>query len=269
MGKRNGRRGKLQQISFAPGQRNEAKFEAGPYWYGEGYSYISDEIDRREFIWGLSPADLWTLLLLTRDAHLKKSLYVRAAAGYLASKTGISKRNMERLLGPNGNLRRRGFTRLHKPDRDEGNVYFVEPVLIWSSNWHELDGIAVSRCLQGTMPRQPANRQNGGTEARTAKMAVPNRQNGGWRSASAGTAIRQDGGEISNDLTRSNGASRHSSKKIAGGVHAEQGKRRSPAGHDRKNRKALEGAAHRSDLRSGVSRLHAAVEDRRRRRSFD
>lgn len=163
---------------------------SGKYWYEEGWTPLSDEVDRRIFTSELSPANFLILLCLSRDVWLKRRLTIAASHSYIAGKTCIPERTVNRLLGPKGQLRQLGFLRLSKRGckwREEPNEYFVEPVLIWSGRWDDIGGIELARVLirdPRTEYYEVKNRQNGGNPEETAKMAVDHRQNGGFRSPS-------------------------------------------------------------------------------------
>jgi hypothetical protein len=226
-------------------------YEHGPFYQGEGFSPISDEISERIYTKCLPAGEFLALLALNRFVWKKRCLIADVASELLA-KFGIPLRTAERFLSPNGRLRQHGFIRRTTPGRTRINEFFVEPVFIWSSMWHELEHIEKSRLMQ-ILPRLEdrqiggtddalggglgtVDRQSGGSvDARNstpAKMAEENRQDGGDLGSAVGMDDRQNGGHSKADLFIYTDAPR---RRRAGGMRGPgKGVRLSANAHERR-----------------------------------
>jgi hypothetical protein len=200
------------------------EYEHGPYYRGDGFSFTSDEWDRRQFTHCLKNSEASLLLSLNKQTWRKRRLVIRISVSFLARVTKQKPRTIERILS---RLRQLTFVRLERRNFKRGHSYFVEPVFIWSSKWHELKGIERSALLNAPPllreawedeDLEPEARQNGGacaesgelpgTELRqtggvkisTAKMAGKGRQNGGACDESPGLEHRQNGADPRSDL---------------------------------------------------------------------
>jgi hypothetical protein len=240
--------------SASIGVLGESAFQHGPHYYGDGSTFISDEIVFRRFTHDLKDGPFLVLLILSREVWLTGSLTVEASASSIAKKLrpgrpiGRKKNGKEEVPGERTverhlqTLRRKRFIRLeNKGHLKAGNTYFVEPLLIWSTKWHLLEGIQFSRAAGLSLKY----RQNGGTTQKrgengvgAAKMAGQYRQNGGSHDASAGTRYRQIGVHSRSVSSVECDAPSHCSKNgLSGGVDGPSsepggGEERSPNGQD-------------------------------------
>lgn len=158
----------------------------GPLYCGEGFSFVSDEIDARLFTQDLCPGEFLILLLLNRDVWLRGTLIVQAGMSYLAQKARIGRRSAARHMKA---LRDKGLIHLESANFKETSWYFVEPVFIWSGKWHQLRGIEFSRLVKPCQNGTAKSRKN----ATHAKLAWEERQFGIACDGSAGTPPCQNG----------------------------------------------------------------------------
>ncbi len=209
---------------------NESKFQHGPYFRGEGFTCLSDEEVTREFTAHLSIGEMAVFRGLSTKAWDERNLVTQAAASFIAKRVKIGARTVERHLA---NLRDKGFILLVIPDFEHGHSYLIEPVLLWSSKWHELENIRRTSIIrEGKIVSRP--RQNGGAKHSPAILAEEVRQNGGACDASVGLRPRQNGGQSRSRSSDPNGAPSHTPNQSAGGVEVtpSEGKKRSPKGQD-------------------------------------
>jgi hypothetical protein len=264
MGKHRGRGngGGLRQGSFqGPAVRGNG-FEHGPYHYGEGFTPLSDEFVRRRYTAGLKSNQSASFLALSISAWAKRSLIFNVAATYLEKYFPVSRSTLQRHLDV---FVAQELARLIEPSHKlEGNKYLLEPVFIWSSKWHELDGFALTRCAQCPVLGEGSH-QNEATSPGSIKMKRRSHQDEATCVASVGMGSHQ------NEADHRSRSSDHTAQRVIATNETESGVespsseagKRCPNGQDRKRHNKGDGltavSINVAELPSGEVRAHCEV----------
>lgn len=209
----------------------------GCFSRGEYHAQISDEYFFPDVTKELGKCERAILLRLTRKTmgsqeEPQLTLIVRAAISYLEMHEPYKRTAIKEALD---SLETKGLIRKVLTDHKDGNIYFVEPVFLWSDKWHQFQGIEQSRLAELTAKR-PTCDESIHSWSEIGQLLTGKRPT---RNASPGMELT---GKRSQYRSRSSDPTARrvtSPKKSAGGVQGKRSDkgRKESSGQDQKRRK--------------------------------